>query len=222
MLVKIFEILACLTTLAAVIYGALSLFRKDALKPFQLYVYAACCYMLEELWVIVNSLLGTGSQDGLVTVRLFGFFGCLCFMLSANVINTDSLQIRAKKKIQLVSLLAPIGLLAMYAGYVFSSANQASSVTMILGLVSLSPALLASWFSLTYLLLSTRKNTFLEASRGVNLSVLIFYIANYLYPWLDLHCSKTSMSIYDLILAVLLFVIVYMCRKGAQRCMTQI
>ena len=73
-MIKLFEMLAFAISVIAFGYGVGAFYRQNTLRYFQLYVCAAGCYMLEELWVIVNSLFGNGSQDGLVTVRLIGFF----------------------------------------------------------------------------------------------------------------------------------------------------
>ena len=103
-------------------YGAYYLFRKELPKYFQLYVCAAGCYMLEELWVIVNSLLGDGVADGLITVRLIGFFGCLCFLLSANANQFDMVVDEGNdKKAKTLAFTAPTLLFALMVIYFCST-----------------------------------------------------------------------------------------------------
>lgn len=174
--------------------------------------------MLEELWVIVNSLLGNGSQDGLLTVRLFGFFGCLCFMLSANANEFDKVVDDEKSKEQkarAMAFIAPTVLLMLYALYAFSPLNPKLTATIVIGFVSISPALPAAYFSLKHLLLPEDEMGFLRVTKGIDILALIFYAANYVYPLADLYCPKTVMSVYDLVLAWVLFGVIVLCRKGA-------
>lgn len=216
LLIKAFELLAFAVSATAFGYGAFHLFRKGMPKYFQLFVCAAGCYMLEELWVIVNSLLGSGSLDGLVTVRLFGFFGCLCFMLSANVNEFDAVVDEGTGgNARALAYIAPAVLLILYALYVFSAVNSDTAPTIVIGFISIAPALFAAYFSLKHLLLPEDEMGFLQAVRGVDIFALAFYVANYIYPLIDLYCSKSVMSVYDLLLAGLLFGMIVLCRKGA-------
>lgn len=73
-----------------------------------------------------------------------------------------------------------------------------------IGFLSIFPALPASFFSLKHLLLPPDDIGFLKSTTGINILALAFYTANYVYPLLDLYSSKTVMSAYDLILAVML------------------
>ena len=217
-MIKILELLAFAVSAAAFAYGAFTLFRKETPGFFQLYICAAGCYMLEELWVIVNSLLGNGSQDGLVTVRLFGFFGCLCFMLSANVNAFDRVVDEGTQgHARAHACIAPAVLLAMFALYAFSPANQETVWTIVTGFVSIAPALFAAYFSLKHLLLPPDEIGFLRAVKHLDILALAFYAANFAYPLLDLYCPKTLMSVYDLVLAGMIAGIVVLCRKGAAR-----
>lgn len=217
-MIKTFELLSFAVSAAAFGYAAFYLFRPKMPKCFQLYVCAAGCYMLEELWVIVNSLLGNGSQDGLVTVRLVGFFGCLCFMLSANVNGFDKVVDEGQnRKARALAFIAPVSLLMLYALYAFSPFNAEPVSVIVIGLISISPALFAAYFSLKHLLLTKDAMGFLEITKKINIFALIFYAANYAYPLAYLYCPKRLMSAYDLLLAVMLFVMAVLCRKGANR-----
>lgn len=222
-MVKIHELLAFAVSAAAFGWGAYHLFRKGTPKYFQLYPCAASCYMLEELWVIVNALLGNGSQDGLVTVRLFGFFGCLCFMLSANANGLDKLVDEGThRKAKAIAFIAPVILLILYALYLFSPANTRSAASNVIGFLSISPALPAAYLNLKHLLLPEDEMGFLKLTRKIDIASLVFYAANYVYPLIDLHCPKTIMSVYDLILAVMLFGQILLCEKGAVKWKTLI
>lgn len=179
--------------------------------------------MLEELWVIINSLLGNGGQDGLVTVRLFGFFGCLCFMLSANANEFDKVvDDGTDRKSRVTALIAPAVLLMLYAQYAFSPVNPMPTAVIVTGLISISPALFAAYFSLKHLILPEDAMGFLRAAEGIDILALVFYAANYIYPLVDLYVPRTVMSIYDLGLAGMLFGIILLCRKGADKWKTLI
>lgn len=217
-LIKLIELTAFAVSAAAFGCGAVRLFGKGTPKYFQLFVCAAGCYMLEELWVIVNSLLGSGSLDGLVTVRLFGFFGCLCFMLSANANGFDRAVDESNSvKARALSFIAPAVLLGLYAAYALATDNESSVFNLVIGFLSLSPALFASRLNLKHLLLPEDAMGFLKAARGIDMLSLVFYAANYLYPPAYLYCSKTLMGIYDVVLAVILLMIVLLCGKGAKK-----
>ncbi len=212
---KIFELLAFSITVAAFGYGAFHIFRKEIIDYFKFYICAIGCYMLEELWFIVNSLLGSSSRDGLLTVRLVGYFGCLCFMLSANAKTFDKVVDEGKnKKARISALIAPAGLIALYAAFAFSPINADSAARIIIGFVSICPALFASYYNLKHLLLPEDAMGFLRITRSINVLALVFYAANYIYPLINLYFSKTIMSVYDLALAVVLLALAILCKKG--------
>ncbi len=222
-LIKLVELSAFAVSVISFWYGAYRLFRKETPKYFRLYVCAAGCYMLEELWVIVNSLLGNGAADGLLTVRLFGFFGCLCFMLSANANEFDKLvDERKDQRARRLAHIAPAVLIVLYALYAFSPVNTRSAASETLGLVSISPALPAAYFSLKHLLLPEDEMGFLASTKKIDIAALIFYAANYAYPLISLYLSGKVMGLVDLLLAVMLFIVIILCRKGAVKWKTLI
>lgn len=215
-MIKIIELIAFIVSAVSLIYGYLTLQKKKIPKYFQQYVCAVGCYMLEELWVIVNSLLGVGALNGLVTVRLVGFFGCLCFMLSANSHGFNKITDEGKNiTVRLFALLAPAVLIMIYAIYISAAKSTASSVTLITGFLALSPALFASYFSFKHLLLPDDEMGYLKSIRGIDLLSLVFYAANFAYPVLYMYVPNVIMGIYDIILAVILFAVIILCGKGA-------
>lgn len=173
--------------------------------------------MLEELWVVVNSLLGNGSQDGLVTVRLFGFFGCLCYILSANINEFDIVVDDSRsRKARILALIAPAALLVLYALYAFSPMNVQTVAVNVTALISIAPALFAAYFSLKHLLLPEDDMGFLKGIRELDVFALVFYGVNYVYPLVSLHCPLLYMCLLDVVFALMLFILVMLCRKGAE------
>lgn len=215
---KLLELISFAVSVLAFGYAGLQFFHKESPKYFQLYACAAGCYMLEELWVIVNSLLGNGLESGLLTVRLFGFFGCLCFMLSANVNEFDRVVDEGKNKKAAISALAfPLLLLIPFALFVFSPRNSETGLASVLGLLSISPALAAAYFSAKHLFLPEDALGLLRIMRKVDILALVFYGENYLYPFVSLYLPGKVMSAYDLLLTATLFALILSCGKGAKQ-----
>lgn len=222
-MIKVFEIIALIISGAAFGYGAFYLFRPEVAKFFRLYVCAAGCYMLEELWVIVNSLLGNGNADGLVTVRLFGFFGCLCFMLSANINEFDRvIDDGRSKRARLVALMAPAMLVMIFAVYVLTASQGENIAMVVTGFISILPAVPASYFCLKHLLLPEDSMGFLKAIKALDIMALVFFAVNYIYPLADIYCSRNVMGIFDVTSGIIMFVIMVCCRKGAEEWKTLI
>ncbi len=220
-MIKVLEILAFVISATAFGHGASRLFRKEIPQFFRFYVCAAGCYMLEELWVIVNSLLGSGSQDGLITVRLFGFFGCLCFLLSANLNIDDIAGMDGRsRKLCIPALLAPAVLMGVYAVYAFSEANEEAPMAVIIGLAAISPALMSSYCGVRHLLNAMFSTESAKTVKAVEAVTLLFYLANYAYPFMNLYCPGLLMSVYDLILAVVLLGMILLCERGAKQWQT--
>lgn len=213
---KLLETLTFLVSAGAFLCGMILLFREGVPRRFRYYAYAAGCYMLEELWVTVNYLFGNGAQDGLVTVRLFGFFGCLCFLLSAKMKDCNAAVPKGSKPaFSPLALCAPAVLIALFAFYEVLSAAAVPWLTNVIGLVALSPAFFAAYFSMKHLLY-VRK----DASHGsilTDLLSLLFYAANIVYPILALYVSRMGMAVTDLLIALFLFGMTVLCgREGGK------
>lgn len=210
--------MALLISAAAFIYAVKYLILQKVPKYFKLYACASGCYMLEELWTIVNSLLGNGAEDGLITVRLFGFFGCLCFMLSANANEFDKVVDEKKdKKLRFFSLAAPVLFILIYLIFSIRVFHKISNMEILFGFLTLSPALGSSYFSLKHLILPKDSLGFLNETRKIDGIALMFYAANFLYPIANLNFSNITMGFYDILMGIILFAIIYQCRKGAEK-----
>lgn len=215
---KILEISAFVFSVAAFGYGALQILRKSVPKYFKLFVFAAACYMLEELWFIVYFLLAKGVYDNPVTVRLFGIFGCLCFMLSTNANEFDKLVDEwNNRKTKVLSLLAPLLLTVTYCVYWVLSGDKLSAFEKAVGFLSISPAIFASYFSLKHLLLPEDSMGFLKITKSINILLLVFYAANFVYPVFLLYLPGAVIDCFDLLVSVMLFGLMILCRKGADK-----
>ncbi len=215
---KILEVSAFAFSAAAFGYGALQILRKNVPKYFKLFVFAVGCYTLEELWYIVYFLLAKGVYDNPVSVRLFGIFGCLCFMLSTNANEFDKLVDEwNNKKSKVLSFLAPLLLVIIYGSYWLLSGDKMTAAEKAVGFLSVSPAIFASYFSLKHLLLPEDSMGFLKITKSINIILLLFYAANFVYPFSLLYLPKTIINCYDLMISVMLFGLMILCRKGADK-----
>lgn len=214
----ILEVLAFVFSVAAFIYGVKHIIRKNAPNYFKLYVFAVGCYILEELWFIVYFFLANKIYDDIITVRLFGVFGCLCFMLSSNANEFDKLVDEwNNKKAKVLSFSAPLLLIVMYVVFWILSGDKMSNTEKTVGFLSISPAIFASYFSLKHLLLPEDAMGFLKSTRWINILLLVFYFVNFAYSIAILFLSETVLACYDLLVSVLLFVLMICCRRGADR-----
>lgn len=214
----ILEVTAFAFSVAAFAYGVLHILRKNAPNYFKLYVFAVGCYMLEELWFIVFFFLAKGIYDAIVTVRLFGVFGCLCFMLSSNANEFDKLVDEwNNRKIKILSFLAPLLLVVMYSVFLLLCGDKMSAAEKAVGFLSISPAIFASYFSMKHLLLPEDSMGFLKITKGINILLLVFYAANFAYPISLIYLPKTVIECFDLLVSLILFGLMILCRKGAER-----
>lgn len=215
---KILEVSAFAFSAAAFGYGALQILRKNVPKYFKLFVFAAACYTLEELWYIVYFFLAKGIYDNPVTVRLFGIFGCLCFMLSTNANEFDKIVDEwHNKRTRILSCFAPLLLVIIYCTYWLLSGDEMKTADKAVGLLSVSPAIFGSYFSLKHLLLPEDSMGFLKITKSINILLLVFYAANFAYPVVLLYLPKTIINCYDLLISVMLFGLMILCRKGADK-----
>lgn len=214
----ILEVTAFAFSVAAFVYGVLHILRKNAPNYFKLYVFAVGCYMLEELWFIVFFFLAKGIYDDIVTVRLFGVFGCLCFMLSSNANEFDKLVDEwNNRKIKILSFSAPLLLVVMYSVFLLLCGDKMSAAEKAVGFLSISPAIFASYFSMKHLLLPGDSMGFLKITKGINILLLVFYAANFAYPTSLIYLPKTVIECFDLLVSLILFGLMILCRKGAER-----
>ena len=175
----------------------------------RLYLYAAGCYLLEELWVIVNNLFG--HVEGLITVRLFGIVGTYSFLLAAGINElekTDNKNIFSK----IIPLILPITFLVLF----LTNKAYTSKENIILGLMVLCPMIISSYFSLKAILLS-KKYKKLKNYRLINIFTIIFYILNFLYYYPFISKNTNILVLYDIFVNAMFLVLIILNKREAYK-----
>ena len=170
----IYGLISFLTATFAFGYGAVKLFKKRKPMYLQLLVCASGCFALEQLSYIVNLWCGVAS---VVSIGMFGIFGCNFFMLSANFGTLDKIVDDSKgfNKLRVVSIIAPV-VMAVLTIFAFLSWKDKDMFSAVMWGLMLIPALPASYFNLKHLLLPIDPFEILRATRSCNIASLIFYI----------------------------------------------
>lgn len=213
-----FELISCAVSLAAFIYGALALFKKNVPMFFKLHTLAVGCYALEEIWVVVNTIFGT--EGSFVSVRLFGTFGFFCFILSANYGAFDRItdeRTRECRRARLVAKVAPAILFGLYALSVILSHSIKPVSHMILELIVLGPTFPASYLCLKHRLLPKDSAGLLEMTTGTDIVTLLLFLVNtlYLFRFMD----RTHMVMYscDVVMAVIVALLIVFSIRGVKK-----
>lgn len=202
--VNLYEITAFTISLCTFIYGIIFLSQKSDYN--KLFLYASGCYLLEELWVIVNLLFG--HIEGLVTVRLVGLFGTYCFLLTASVKQFETIK-KVDESINKRSIIIPIILLIIFG---LNSINY-SGVQIILGIALTLPIVFASYYNSKAILLSNRYKV-LKDNKMINLISLLFYILNLIYLFPVITSSKILLEIFDIIASLVIFSLIFLNKRG--------
>lgn len=202
--INIYEIIAVFISTISVIYGIVFLSKRQLFN--RVYLYAACCYLLEELWVIVNSLFG--HIEGLVTIRLFGIFGTFSFFLTAGIIEINDIN-NKDIVIEIKSLILPFLFLILY----FINIVNIYTENIVLGLVLLLPMILASYFNLKSLLLC-QKYKKLQKYKLINIYTIVFYILNFIYYYPFISANTNILVMYDVVVALVLFIILIINKRS--------
>lgn len=205
--INIYEIIAVFISLCSFIYGIIFLSKKKTFN--RLYLYAAGCYLLEELWVIVNSSFG--HIDSLVTVRLFGIIGTYSFLLTAGINEFDGIN-NKDASYKLISLILPVIFLVLFLINKIYIYNE----NVILGLIVLCPMLIASYFNLKGILLSKKYNK-LKKYRLINIVTIIFYILNFLYYYPFISSNTDILVLYDILVSMVLFILIVLNKREAYK-----
>ena len=216
---EVLELIAFLISVSAFAYGALRLFKPGKPFYFQLLVCACGCYVLEELWSIINIVCGIPG-GGLITVRLVGIFGCFCFMLSANAGQFDNFldaDFPRDERFRFPALLIPAVLVIMYVPYGMELISAGQYGALVITALVLLPAIPASYFNLKHLLLPMDEAGLLRATRAVDVLSLLFYFLNFMFVFPFLREVSVIFDSASILCALLMAGLVYVSERGTAK-----
>ena len=209
------ESLAFIITTVAFIYGLTKVCLHKTNEYFRIIVVAVGCYVLEELWVIVNTICNI--NNGLITVRLIGIFGCFCAFLTANSnISKDELYNKANETVlaKYVALLAPTVFIILFIIYFIQSINIRPFYHIFISFIVILPLIIDSYFDLKYLLMPTNNNSIIKRIKPINLLILFEYISSLLYFFFT---KKSMLLSLDITSGIIMAFIVMLCVRRAKK-----
>lgn len=215
---KLLELLAFLISAICFLYGGVKLFKKETLPFFYYLVCASGCYALEELWSIVNTIFGP-REGALLSVRLFGIFGCFCFMLSAFLNPPEKehgLSLNFPSSKRMLPFIGPVIAVALYGFYMIVNPNHNSPVYFTLGFLSVCPSIPVFYLGLKNLF--SRSGATEEAKKGLNRIYRLslgFALCNFLFLVITMQSSALVVSIFDCLVSLLFANIILFCVKEA-------
>ena len=155
------------------VYGLYRFFRDESALYVRMIIFSVGCAMFgrlfETLQYLVNGQLGSGFHVGML-----GIIGSFLFLFSANFGQMDSIvDDRSKKfaKTRLISLAAPVVVLAIWCVIAFSKGLDKTTIPM--GIEALFIAL-ASYFHLKHLIIRDVEFGLIKSIRAYNLFALIY------------------------------------------------
>lgn len=213
MQILLFEGIAFFISVIAFIYGIFRIYIPKSPLYFNMIVSAVGCYVLEELWVIVNAMVGV--ENDVFSVRLIGVFGCFCTFLTANSkflnITVDD-STRKFKLTDVLALIAPITFLSVFILYVALTFNEKFFLYIIISFVVVLPLIIDSYFEFKYIVTSSKEIQHLEYIKPINYMILMEYVLSFVYFFVE---SQNILLVLDVVYAVIMALLVFASRKGA-------
>lgn len=200
----IVEMLAFIISIVGFIYGVFKVSKLNSPLYFKLIVNAVGCYALEELWAIINALCG--FENGFISIRLIGIFGCYCTLLTANVNGLSKL---ADKRVNIISLLAPLICIGTYLVYIITNFRLTSITDNIISLTVILPLIIDSYFEIRNLLI--KSNKYIKCIRLISLLIIIEYMISLSYFFIQVTSIRL---ILDIASALVMTLLVIECEKG--------
>lgn len=206
-------------SLAAFIVGAVKLFNRDVPIYFRICVCAVGCYALGGLSECVFAIC-TGEFSPDVSISMLGLFGCLFFMISANlegdkIDKREELQIHYKKH-DLFAYIAPIILGAALIFIFYSAFDKTTLPKLIFTVIIYIPILPASFLSLLYLVRPSDAVKIYKYTKLSNLFILIFCALSVCDLYLLANQMWDPSSICSLACVLALCALMYSCCRGAK------
>lgn len=207
-------------SLVAFLFGAFCLFKKEVPVYYKICVCAVGCYALGTLSNFVFAICESSSYQ-CINVSLLGLFGCLCFMVSANIggdniHEREEIKIRLKNK-DLIAYLAPIVIVVSLIVSFIPICKTRNSAEIVFLIVVFLPTLPASFLSLLYLIKPGKKLQLFKFTKLCNLCILLFCINNVLFLYLQYVAQIQYVEVFYLINVVLLAVLTFDSIRGAKK-----
>ncbi|MCQ2752007.1 MAG: hypothetical protein MJ189_02785 [Coriobacteriales bacterium] len=206
-------------TIVAFIFGAIKLFNRNVPIYFRICVCAVGCYALGGLSECVYAIC-TGEFTADVSISMLGLFGCLFFMISANlegdkIDKREELKIHYKKH-DLFAYIAPaiLGVALIYMIYV--AKDQVTLSKIIFLTIVYIPILPASFLSLLYLVRPSDAVKIYKYTKLSNLFILLFCILSVADLYLLINQMWDASSICSLVCVLALCALMYSCCRGAK------
>lgn len=206
--------------MAAFLTGVFKLFKHKVPVYYKICVCAVGCYVLGMLSSFVFFICNSISAQ-FINISLLGMFGCLCFMVSANV-GGDNIHEREEIKIRLhnkdlLAYIAPL-VLIIFLVFIFIFISKTCSIAELLFLlIVFLPTLPASFLSLLYLIKPGKKLQLFKFTKLCNLCILLFCVNNILFLYLLYVMNIQHIEVFYLINAILLAVLTVDAIRGAKK-----
>lgn len=207
-------------SLAAFLFGAFFLFKKEVPVYYKICVCAVGCFALGTFSSLVFAVCESSSYQ-LINVSLLGIFGCLCFLVSANIggdniHEREEIKIRLKNK-DLLAYLAPLVLIISLVISFIPICETRSIAEIVFLIIVFLPILPASFLSLLYLIKPSKKLQLFKFTKLCNLCILLFCISNVISLYLQYVIQIQYAEVLYLINAVLLSALTFDAIRGAKK-----
>lgn len=206
------ENIAFIISILAFIYGLVNISKKDVPLYYKLIVNAIGCYALEELWSIINAYCG--FENGFISIRLIGIFGCFCTFLTASINGLNNANKEKNNSNKYLSFIAPIITIILFVMYSYKLYDLEINSHIVISFIVLIPLIIDSYFELKGIL--SNKNNYLKM---INILVLFEYAITLSYLFI---ISTNVKLILDIISAIVMALIIYVCNKGVIKWKTSI
>lgn len=205
---------------AAFVIGAAKLFSRDVPVFFKICACAVGCYALGGAYDVVFAIC-TGEFSSDITLSMFGIFGCLVFMVSANL-EGDKIDAPEEfdlhyKKTDLFALVAPLVLLIVLVSILGIASAKLTMGKIVFLVIAYLPVLPASYLALLYLIRLNSTMKIYRYSKLSNLFILLFCILSVVALYFMVNASWTAAAILSFACALALCALIYLCCYGAKK-----
>lgn len=214
MQIKILELISFSVCFIFTVLGTVKILMKNTPDFFKLFVYAIGCYSLEELWVVINIFFGYGFEEGLISVRLFGIFGCFCFTLSAYLNKIHGVR---HKKPCLRALIVPAVMVIFYVLFAVKYLESGSVFRIAVAYLAVSPTIPAAYFAVESLFADADDDGLLKVSRPLGIITAVFAFTSAVYTHLYSFASQLVLSCLDIVLALLASAVIIAACRGVKK-----